>query len=326
MNIVLFAWMFFLCAFRSFEIGADTENYRRIYNSRAALSSYRYEFLFYQLMSFFREFKLGFRAFLITLSVLIYVPLFCILRKESKNLSVSILLFIVSANYYFFESFNIIRQLVATSFLLVSYSKFIRKNYLVSFLFFGVAIGFHISSLIYLPFLFLATRKVSYRFVCITILCSLVYAFAFSSIDFLTNQVKFLAEIEALNFGKYAYYSDYRLDMARNINGLLTLLLPHSFLCLYAYKRLNGNYYSTLYYWGVLFLNLISLFPTSYRMAYGLTCLELLLVPMILNRETRKTIWAYLSLLSLYFIYKVYSISVTTHSAAKLIPYEFSFD
>lgn len=322
LNVLVMGVLFIYCAFRGEYIGADTPTYLSIYSSAFHLDNYKNEYLFYSVIKWIRHLGYSAEDCQIVMAALTFFPLLMLFVKKSVIPSLSIILFIIAVNGYYLETYNIVRQSVATAFLLWAYVMAVEKRWGYTIVFFIMAIGFHNSSLIYLPLFLLALYcKFSYKVVVIAIISSLLFAFAFSSISFLTNIVDSLQGINILGFDKYSHFADYRLDMTRNMNGLITLLLPHSFLCLYAYKKKGDNMLVRLYFYGIVLLNIVSVMPTSYRMAYGLTSLELLIYPMVF-KEAGKWRWAFLMLFIFLLAYWLMKLSSGGVDSA-LIPYRF---
>ena len=58
---------------------------------------------------------------------------------------------------------------------------------------------------------------------------------------------------------------------------------------------------------GVVFFNIVSLMPTSYRMAYGFIALEMLLLPYVYSycRGDRKYVQCYVFVLVLFWFYRL---------------------
>lgn len=322
LNIISIVVLFIYCAFRGENVGADTSNYLLIYTSKYAIDNYENEFLFYNIVKWMQQWGCSGEECQIIMALLTYVPFAFLIVKKSLMPSLSILLFVVAVNGYYLETYNIVRQSIAVVFLLWSYVLFGEKRWQIAIAFFAMAIGVHNSSLIYLPMVLLALLcKFSYKTVAISILGSLLFAFIFSNISFLTNIVKGIQNIDILGFGKYSYFTDYKLDLTRNMNGLITLLLPHSFLCLYAYNKMKDNLLIRIYFCGVVFLNLVSVMPISYRMAYGLTVLELLIYPIIMKEKCKYNfvINILLGVLIVYWLVRLNSIG----NIGTLIPYKF---
>lgn len=321
MNILVLIILLLLCAFRGEYVGADTSTYLSIYDTELYLEDYKNEYVFYFIIKFLRE--LGFSSIIcqVVMACITFIPLIFLFIKKSMMPSLSILLFLIAINGYYLETYNIVRQSAATVFLLWAYISALENNWKNVTAYFIIALGFHTSSLIYILFFIIALYcRFTYKVVIISILGSLFFAFILSNISFLTNIINSLQNIDILGFGNYSHFADYKLDMARNLNGLITLLLPHSFLCLYAYKKYKENILFRIYFCGCVFLNIVSIMPTSYRMAYGLTALELILFPMVFkdNMKFRYIAFILLGILTFLYISKIDNGYTTS-----IMPYNF---
>ena len=323
LNVMLAIALFVFSAFRGEYVGSDTSTYLMIYNSDVILNNYKSEYLFFSVVKIIRDLGGSAVDCQIIMSALTFIPLVALIVAKSEIPSLSLLLFVIAINSYYFETYNIVRQLIATPYLLWAYVTAMENKWKYTILLFVVAIGFHTTSLIYLfIFLFAIYFKFSYKGVFLSVACSLVFAFAFSNITYLTDIISKFENVKLLGLDKYSYFSDYGLDLVRTTNGLITLLLPHSFLCLYAYKKKGDNLLLRLYFYGVIFLNVVSIMPTSYRMAYGLTVLELLIFPMI-YKEYKESRFLFIILFIMMLVYKVRTL-VMYGVESDLIPYSFT--
>ena len=307
LSIICFSLLFLFCACRNFNVGVDTSHYMYLYDSDV-LYRYRGEYLYYVLSVLMRNLQFTKESYLFCMTFLIYVPYLILFLKKSYNAALSILLFIVAVNGYYFESFNIIRQAIATPYLLWAYVNLSERKYLASALFFIIAGGFHASTWIYLPMAFWALYKdFSFKSVFVCVLSSLLFAFFVSNIQIMAHFVSNLfSGLGVFGLEKYSMYGKYRLDLERNMNGLITLLLPHSVFVLLFWNCLRRGLLIKIYFLGVVALNLLSSLPTAYRMTYGLIAVEMLLIPCVYTKGSKvdkKCLCIYLFLLLCYWFY-----------------------
>ncbi|MCM1139931.1 MAG: EpsG family protein [Muribaculum sp.] len=284
----LLVFMGLICAFRARDVGVDTQTYLQFYNRPELFEKHVNEFLYYIIVKLFYFNKWGNQWCQSFISVITYLPLIWVITRKTKNACLAVLILIVGVNAYFFETFNIVRQTAATSFLLCFYVWLSESKYKLAAIAMVCAIGMHSSTLIYIPFIVLAWKfEFSPKFVYICIGVSLIFAFLMSSVSVISNLITKFASYDIGGTEKYAKFVSYRLDMAKNINGLVTLLLPFSALCVYAYKWFKNSIMMRIFFLGCVFLNIVSIMPTSYRMAYGMTCLEIFIFPMIYSSEIK---------------------------------------
>ena len=88
-------------------------------------------------------------------SLLMYIPYTYVICKYSKVPMLSVLIFITSSNLFFFDGMNGIRQWIAGGIILLSFVLRSEGKFLSSLICFAFSIGFHLSSIIALPFLLL---------------------------------------------------------------------------------------------------------------------------------------------------------------------------
>lgn len=310
-----------MSALRGPNVGVDTPTYLANYNNYTLYQRYSEEFLFYAIVDFFYNTRIGANWCQFFISLITYLPLGWIILNKTKNACLAVLVLIISANGYFFETFNITRQAAATSFLLCAYVWLEERKIKLAIFALIMAVGMHTSSIIYLPIILLAWKvKISTKLASYTVIGSLVFAFFVSSIDTITNAILYFSALGIGGTEKYEHFADYELDQARNINGLMTLLVPFSSLCLYAYNYYKNHIIMRLFFFGVVFLNIVSIMPTSYRMAYGLTCTEILLYPMIFYSKIKRK-WIAVSILSVTLFFHLWKLK-STLIGGSLIPYD----
>jgi len=123
-------------------------------------------------------------------------------------------------------------------------------------------------------------------------------------------------------FSQYKFFITNNLVQIRNAKGLLTLIVPHCFLSIYSFKKLEGNLYSRIYFWGVIILNFVSFFNFAGRISMGLLVVELFLIPQLIEKNPQK-----LLVIFGYFIYLIFFhilfLARGGAELANLIPYSF---
>lgn len=323
--LCLLVFMGLMVALRGPNVGVDTDIYLAIYKSYYRYKIYSKEFLFYIIVDFFYRNHIGANWCQFFFSIITYIPLCWVILTKTKNACLAVLVFIISVNGYFFETFNITRQAAATSFLLCAYIWLEEKKLNLAIIAIIAAVGMHTSSIIYLPLILVAWKvKISTKFVYYAIGISLLFAFVVSSVEIITKLISYFTKMEIGGTEKYEHFVNYRLNLARNINGLIPLLLPFNALCLYAYNYYKDHFTMKLFFLGVVFLNVVSIMPTSYRMAYGMTCVEILLYPVIFTSNIQRK-WIPFTILTISIIYFFWKLQ-NTLIGASLIPYEVFYD
>ena len=332
LNLFLFVFMMLVCAMRAEGVGSDTVRYLYSFARINELQGREsLEFVYKSVVVFFSGLSFSPQGIQFILSLIAYSAFYKLFIKYSGNIALAILLFIISSNAYFSESFNIVRQICATPFILLSILSIRDRAFVKSVFYMIIGIGFHMSSLIFIPVIFFAYYvKINYKIVLIASLSSFLFAIISASNEFVVNMLEAvmpaISNSRLSDLDKYSGYTNYLIDFNRSLNGLLYLILPHTFICVFTYKRMNGDFISRIYFIGVVIFNLISAMPTGYRMVYALTALELIILPCLwvstYNKDynikyTRRCIVVIVMALVLGYIY----ILMTKGEQARLIPY-----
>lgn len=320
LNAIVFLILCYFCAFRANDVGSDTKNYIQIYDNWTSIEYYKPEYCFYIICSIFKSADAPpyfTQIFITGLTYFLFIKLF---NTWSVNPSVSILIFLISFFCYYFESFNITRQLIATAFLMWAWYYFQNKKYYKGILTYVIAIGFHATSLLYLPVLLLAMFiNISFLGMILLLTLSLMFAFVFSSVSILGNIIQQFGFILSLGSGDYSTYANYNLGLSKTTFGLITLVIPPVFICYASFPYLKDMLFYKLFFWGVVILNFLSIMPTSYRMVYGVIALEMIIYPVILKKSSYNIRLLALLLLLVEIIFYINDESFLRSSS--LIPY-----
>lgn len=312
--------MCILCAFRGQDIGVDTISYLTKYNS-VEINNYSDEFIFYNIAKLHKILGFDVRTIQILMTIITYIPLSYLTIKYIRNSCLAILVFIISTNGYYFETFNIVRQSAATMFLMLGYVQLNKRQLINASIFFIIAFGFHNTSIFYILLILVAYKiHFSNKFMIYSIIVSLIFAFTISNIEYINNLISQLSALQMAGTEKYSRFTEYELQLIKNTNGLIVMLIPFSALCVYAYNYFKNTVLMRGYFIGVILLNIISIMPTSYRMAYGLISIEILLYPMIFasNIKYKWIPTVILFSLAMLWIWKLQDVL----TSSSLIPYK----
>lgn len=321
-NIILLLMMY-MTAFRADTIGIDTHNYKDIFESGYRLAAYIKEFLFSGLGLLIYNFNEDYRYFQVLMALITYLPWFYLLNKKTDNIAVALLLFVFSTNRYFFETFNMMRQAAATPYLLITWFLLYEKKYFYAVLAFIIAVGFHTSSLFYVPIVFIAWKwTFTQRSIKILILGTLVFAFLFANMSTITNLISMLTPIAFQELIGLDHYASYRQELARTTFGLLPMLLPNAYIAFFYYEKNKDNFLMRIFIYGAIFLNIISVYPMSYRISYGVIALEIFLFPLLLNYKSKYRNGLIFVILCI-VLYSLFDFFTTCYmGAASLVPYK----
>lgn len=321
LGLLVMLFGFGICAFRNYHIGSDTPMYLEFYEHPYGRHIERTEFLFKFIASALNEFGVQSFDVQVIMALITWVPLIILFLRESRSLPVSFLVFIVSVMGYYMETLNLVRQLASLPYILWAYVFLQKKQLRLCLLFSVIAMGLHAINVAAVAVMILATKvRPNEKVVYVSIILTLIYAFCFSSIEFMKGLANQFAGMGY--FAKYVQYATYAIKFARNLNGLLPLLVPSSLLCMASYRLLvqeDKKVLANVFFYGCVILNIVSIFPTSYRMGMNMICVELLIYPIMIARKGKYRTFA-ISMIVLMMAYYLFRL-VTWD---KCVPYVFA--
>ncbi len=245
--------MMLLVGARDISIGVDSERYAEDIAYVKEITTITYEPLYQMCINFTNELGGSVLVFFMLLSILTYSLYSISVIKFSKNPILSVLIFMVSFAHFFPETMNNLRQSVAIMVLLLSYIMMSRNHFLGAALLFVLAIGFHMSSLIMLPFYFIAFQPNLYKYVgpvlLSTFILGLISMNLFSA-HTMASYFSFTSEIMMTGIDKFSGYTGDAHTLTAF--GMITSILPLNIQCFLLrpslddskeYKRLFNFYF-----------------------------------------------------------------------------------
>lgn len=156
--IIIFSLLTAVYVLRDPSVGADTYNYVQIFNelrelpwsslnSYYCLDNWGMEIGFCILMKFTGLFTSDIHLYFLVSGVLIFSSVAYFIYKNSSNVYVSTCIFI---SIFYVETFNMTRQYLALSLLLYAYYLLTESKDIKSFIFFGIALLFHTTAIVFL--------------------------------------------------------------------------------------------------------------------------------------------------------------------------------
>lgn len=318
--VFLMCLLFSLCAFRDVSIGADTMHYvDNLHNG--SYNNYKVEFLYYLITALAYTLNFSDFGYIFLFSLITYIPLIILLLRVDKRLLPFVLLMFICQSY-FTETFSLIRQSAATTFIAWSFYFYSHRRYKPFLLTLIVAIGFHTSSLFVIPFIFLSKINYSYSFVFIAVILSAILSFSLRLVDSITTIFESLSTISLISgYSTYADNYDYTISFA----GLCVSVIPRSVMCLVLHHNRRTSFYDNLFFGNVCLANIVAFFPIGYRIVYGLSISSLFSLPILINSNNNQKrillLLYYLFIFALY-CYGMYSLSLEKDSLSFLIPYK----
>lgn len=293
--------------YRELSVGTDTINYSHHFDLVSSGEVLSHELLWYVLNKIIYIGGGTFQTVLIVSSILTLLPICYVSYKKSPYPLLSIFFYI--ALYYYFYSFNIIRQCIAMSFCLLSFYFIDERKNLKAYLVFLFAILFHFSSVVILPALILLRRNIQIKKN--TSYLILLAAF-FIGLFFGKELTKLIQKF---------LYSGYSIDSEFNLLGtsVLLLLLNGTYFFLASIVK-DENKWFTLFFIFILISNLTVRIPFANRFVffYGITLI--IFYPQVINNNKLglKYKMVLLLLLVCYALLSLY----TLWGRGEILPYE----
>lgn len=320
---VVIVILILLNGLKGLEVGRDTIHYYMMYTNLTV--SDRIEPLFKYLIIFSKSLGLSYNAFLIIVASLIYLPLFGFIKRWSVNPSMSLVIYMVFSVFFMQNSFNVLRNAIAASFLLWCIGYISNKQYKTAILPCIIASGFHYSILITIPFIVLSyfSKHIKSSIAISLILGSVVLGISSSIYENLFTIA--LQQITLFSGSAIDNYSSYLYEISKtevNSNGIIMLIAPFSLISILTFMSNKVNeYWRMVLFYGVILGNMFVSVLYTYRLTTFFTLTTIVLIPELLKHDSkfiRYSTRAIVIAMSLYYIY-----SLSTGAANNIIPYKF---
>lgn len=279
-NIVIYIMLYLLLIFigsvRGLDIGTDTSNYYDMYNIiNNDPNGINYIIRFVEPGWVFLNYACGllfdnYRSVIYIGMFLVLTPLFITIWKKKHN--PFLVLFYYVALYFYYNSFNITRQMIAISIILFCFDYLERKKmkkFIVGVFF---AMLFHYSAIICLFHIWIV-KKIKINIIyAITILCS-TYILGLYVIPSLISYIPIVG-----------HYSAYIMDAQSN-GSITRFLLNMFFVFIIAICETRKiKLYLNIFFIGIVIYNLFAFSSAVGRLALYFTCTQLFLYPTMTSR------------------------------------------
>lgn len=270
--VTSFIVLFILTAFRDVSVGTDTANYEvwfEMFEGGVDWLRHTVEPGWVFLNDLVIFLGGGYRLLIIFSSLLILTPLFFIAKNYSQNPMLTISLYYLL--YFYFNSWNGTRQLIAISFGLFAFVFLLKRKYLLFFLVIAFATLFHKTALLMLPLLF-ADKITADK----TKMIILVYIAMFIGL-FGAGYMSSLAKVLA-----YESYLD-RFEQGNLLGNFLFLLVVNSFFIFLLSFTKKINLQVKLFFVFITILNLVIRVPLGNRVVWSFAIFQILFYPYYLE-------------------------------------------
>lgn len=272
--------LFILKAFRDFSVGTDTINYKIYFErlSRGGIATKEIGFNF--LNQLVIDSGGDMRVLMIIISLLTLVPLAYICQKYSPKPAFS--LFLYYNLYIYFYSFNISRQVMAVSIVLLGVGYLVKNKKALFCCIVLLASTIHVTALISLPLIFLDKIPDNKKLYISLVFGSFVigYIFAHPILDYVA---------------KLSGYDSYLLTREAISATSTTLVMTNLFFTFVLFTSKERNLLFKLFMVYVIFMNLVDRFPFSNRLFIYFSIYQILfLAYYVLHNRLEPKIIAYL--------------------------------
>lgn len=298
---------------RDLSVGTDTPNYANLFESSSTfnnlidyLSSTRIEPLFAILLYTCSHNNIPLAYVYFFSAILSIVPVYYVAIANRKNASPALMMFIFYMLFCSY-SFNIMRQMIASAFLVLALYFMVRKAYKKTYFFVLVAFMNHYISVCFLPIVFLAQLMQARSKKTVITFSILVLIFLPTIISYFANPLDYYQE-SYMDKGEVVYQNSYVVEMLLNF-----LILLFAIIC--NRKIENYSIYMIISLLTLIAIIFSKLAPNIYRVAIMLDMLMLLYIPQIVQKNRTLKI-AYV-IFALFFFWFVFVLNRT----CAIIPY-----
>lgn len=301
---------------RDQSVGTDTPHYADILELSSSFNSLidyllstRFEPLFATMLYICSHNKIPLAYVYFISAILSIVPVYYVAIANRKNASPALMMFIFYMLFCSY-SFNIMRQTIASAFLVLALYFMVRKEYKKTYFFVLVAFLNHYTSVCFLPIVFLTQLMQTKSKKKIITFSILILIFLPTIISYFANSLDYYQE-SYLDKGEVVYQNSYIMEMLLNFLILLLAKMCKS-------RIENYSIYMIISILTLTAIMLSKVAPNIYRVAIMLDMLMLLYIPQIVQKNRTLKI-AYITF-ALFFFWFVFVLNRT----CAIIPYHSS--
>lgn len=297
--------------FRGEMIGSDTEVYKGSFESLTFFDTKEYEITWIGICSLAYYLNQDFRFIQLFYALITIIPIFHVIKKESRLPFISVLLFIIGGLY--FQSLNIIRQMAAIALGVVAIYNYINDKYFLSLIFCFIAFAFHKTAL------FLPVTIILYHIFKEYIDDHALFLLLSSLIIGLFIYPLFASLSSSISIEKYQGYGDYANEKNASIIKLfITNCISTAFNIKFyiEYKKnTNDNKYIGLFIVSQMLLNCLLYSIGMNRLCYYVSILGTIAIPNIYSKKSGDFYF------NAYIIYYLVSYSLAITNSSSIFPF-----
>ena len=305
--MLIFLFLLLLGGLRGLDVGTDTQNYLEIYEMLhdEAGTLYVMSFVepFWVLLNKIVIYTFDDYQLVVFLGVFLAItPLFIRVWKSSKSPYAAILFYFLL--YYYFNSYNVVRQMIALSIVFYSYPFWEKGSYKKAVLYTILAMTFHVSA--FFAFLIPLLKKVRMQTSLVICILPVTYFLGALVMPSIIPQLPFE--------GKYETYIE---TSAANMS-ITRLLLNVFFILLFLLSRGKGkDIYFKMFFAGVVMYNLLTFSPTLGRCALYFMLSQLIIFSNLSHYKMNTVfVWCILLFYGLF-----YYLTLLSENNCEIVPY-----
>lgn len=281
--------LFLIAGFRAESVGTDTPHYKEYFEVISAFGWISIEPGWVLLNKLVQYFGGGYTHFMAIVSVVTILPLLYIFNKYSKNPILS--LFFYYTLYIYFYSFNISRQVLATTLVIIALVLLTRSKKIWFIAMVAFASLFHTSALIALPLLFIDRLPNKTIFYILGIIISFIIGL------FLTDTLS--------NYLAKATYTRYieTYEFGNVLGNAMYLIILNAFFIFILLTISQRDIYFKLFFLYVILANILARVPFGGRVLLFYSIFMTLFFPYYLeNNKIKEKVVPYLIVIAYAFV------------------------
>lgn len=284
---LFFVFIFILiivASFRGLSVATDTENYYNYflygpgYHGMAST-----EFIFEFWTNIFRK-NFGYDAFMLFTYFIIILFVGLVIRNRSPLFFFSLFLYIACGFYT--ESFNTMRQALATAIMFYALNSLEKDDNIFKYIVWLIfAFFIHSASLICVLLLFLKNIRINWRVSSIIVIISFIVGFFMSSM--LKDYYKIIGEVLGSidgGLGRFDVYLNFDSgDEKRNLLSNLGVNIMFLFTLFFANDKIRQSYFFKAYFISIIIFNAVGSMYYLTRLSGYFSIAQIVVIPIVMK-------------------------------------------
>lgn len=327
-SVFILILMMLLCGLRGDYVGRDTINYVQFTDGLVEEDRFGISYTIIRDLLLF--YGLDAHEILLFFAIITYLPIIILVYKLTNKPALAVLLYMTATSHFFLETFNLVRQELAVSFIILSiycFSRNEKKGYFLSLVFYILALLSHSISVIVLPGFIICKRKFSKLTVTAGVFISIALGYIGAD-KLLTSAIELLGFITIIDGSYLTNYGEHVNNVSWSFLGTITHWLPLALLCLGSYSKKSDNVLYNFLWIGTMMTNLLISNKFCDRIASLFTISMILYIPLVYKSLLPNNKVLVQTAVFIFCFLHIYGLlSLVIHPEARsVIPYHFYFE